>query len=149
MKVDLIDWDTYFMEFAKTATLKCKDSTKVGACLVSPEGTVILTAFNGPPKGVVDYDHRFERPAKYLFASHAETNLVAFAARSGIKTHHCRVYCTHFACAACARTMIQAGIAEVVHGPGTFQALEEERDAVESMYKEAGVRFREYQEIGF
>lgn len=130
------------MEFARTARLKCKDTTAVGAVLVSAENTVILTAFNGPPRGVMDKPERFERPEKYLFASHAETNLIAFAARHGIRTAGCKVYCTHFACAACARTLIQAGVSEVVYGSGTFQALEAERTATETMFKEAGVRTR-------
>jgi dCMP deaminase len=137
-----MNWDEYFMEFAATAALKCKDTTRVGSVLVSPDNTVILTAFNGPPRGVADKPERFERPEKYLYASHAETNLIAFAARHGIRTAGCKVYCTHLACAACARTMIQAGIAEVVYGHGTFQALEAERDATEAMFKEAGVRTR-------
>lgn len=139
-----MDWDEYFMYFAIVARVKCKDTTKVGAVLVSPEGTVILTAFNGPPKGVADLPERFERPQKYLFASHAETNLIAFAARSGIKTLGCKVYCTHLACAACARTLIQAGVVEVVHGDGTFKALEDEEDATRDMYREAGVISRRF-----
>lgn len=139
-----MNWDEYFMEFARTAALKGKDTTRVGAVLVSPDNTVVLTGFNGPPRGVADLPERFERPEKYLFASHAETNLIAFAARHGVRTAGCKVYCTHFACAACARTMIQAGITEVVYADGRFQALEAERPAVEAMFKEAGVRTRQF-----
>ena len=139
-----MDWDDYYMGFAFHAAKKSKDTTQVGAVLVDPDGAVILTGFNGPPKGVTDQPNRFERPVKYLFASHAEANLVAFAARRGIPTKACRVYCTHLTCAACVRTLIQAGIVEIVYGPGTFQALEAERDAVIDMCYEAGVILREY-----
>ena len=41
----------------------------------------LLTAYNGPPRGVQDLAARRGRPAKYLWASHAEANLIAFAAR--------------------------------------------------------------------
>lgn len=139
-----MDWDEYYMGFAKQASLKSKDSTKVGAILVDPDGAVILTAFNGPPKGVVDKPERFERPTKYLYASHGESNLVSFAARRGITTKWCKVYCTHLSCAACTRTLIQAGISEIVYGPGTFQALEAEEDSVKMMCHEAGVILRQY-----
>lgn len=139
-----MNWDDYYMGFAEHAKLKSKDSTKVGAILVDPDGAVILTGFNGPPKGVYDLPDRFVRPTKYLYASHAEANLVAFAARRGITTKGCRVYCTHMPCAACTRTLIQSGIVEVVHGPGTFQALGEERGAVTFMCEEAGVVIRSY-----
>lgn len=139
-----MDWDEYFMGFAAHAAKKSKDSTKVGAALIGPEGEVRLTGYNGPPRGVKDSSDRFERPVKYLFASHAEANLIAFAAREGIRTKGSRVYCTHFPCAACARTMIQAGIVEVVFGSGTFQALEAEKEATATMLFESGVKFRIY-----
>ena len=137
-----MNWDEYYMGFAEHAAKKSKDSTKVGAILVDPDGAVILTGFNGPPRGTLDTPDRFERPNKYLFASHAETNLIAFAARRGIMTQGCKVYCTHFPCAACTRTLIQAGIVEVSHGGGTFQALETERGAVTIMCEEVGLRLR-------
>lgn len=137
-----MDWDEYYMGFAEHASKKSKDSTQVGAILVDDEGAVMLTAYNGPPRGVRDIPDRFERPEKYLFASHAEANLIAFAARQGIRTKGARIYCTHLPCAACARTIIQAGICEVVYGDGTFQALAAEMNATMDMFKEAGVKAR-------
>jgi len=111
----------------------------VGAVLVGPHREVLLTAYNGPPAGVKDLPERFERPAKYLYASHAEANLIAFAARLGIRTEGCTVYVTHMPCAGCARTLIQAGIVKVVVGPGTTSMPEEEFAAAEEMFREAGV----------
>jgi dCMP deaminase len=93
------------MGFAKHAATKSKDSTQVGAILVGEDEEVCLTAYNGPPRGVHDLPERRDRPAKYLFASHAEANLVAFAARKGISTKGGTVYCTHYPCASCARTL--------------------------------------------
>lgn len=139
-----MNWDEYYMALAMTASLKSKDSTKVGGVLVDPEGAVILTAFNGPPKGVADYPIRFERPQKYLYASHCEANLIAFAARRGIMTIGCTVYCTHISCASCARTLIQAGVKELVYGDGSFQAMAEEESITKQMFLEAGVGFRRY-----
>ena len=135
-----VDWPTYLMGFAQHAALKSKDSTQVGAALVGPEREVRLTAYNGPPKGVRDVPARRERPAKYLFASHAEANLVAFAAREGIRTAGCTVFVTHYCCAACARTLIQAGITGVVCGAGTTSMPAEEFEAAETMFREAGVK---------
>ena len=134
-----MDWNDYYMGFAEHAAKKSKDSTKVGAVLVGPGGEVRLTAYNGPPRGVVDRVERFERPAKYLYASHAEANLVAFAAREGIQTKGCTVYVTHTPCASCARTLIQAGVEAVVHGPGTTSMPTEEFEAARDMFEEAYV----------
>lgn len=132
-------WTEYLYGFAKHAAVKSKDSTKVGAVLVGPEGEVRLTAFNGPPRGVKDHPSRFGRPAKYLYASHAEANLVAFAAREGIRTKDCAVYVTHMPCAGCARSLIQAGVARVCVGDGTTSMPAEEFDAAKMMFDEAGV----------
>jgi dCMP deaminase len=134
-----MDWNQYFMGFAQHAAKKSKDSTKVGAILVDPKGSVILTAFNGPPRGVNDSPERFERPLKYMYASHAEANLIAFAARHGIRTEDCTVVTTHMPCASCTRTLIQAGIKTIMYGPGEFQSLVEEREHTTSMCLEAQV----------
>lgn len=135
-----MNWTDYYMGFAQHAARKSKDSTQVGAILVGPDGDVRLSGFNGPPRGVLDLPERRERPTKYLFASHAEANLVAFAAREGIRTAGCTVYVSHMCCAACARTLIQAGVTKVVYGPGTTSMPADEFAAARAMFKEAGVR---------
>jgi len=135
-------WATYLMGFAEHAALKSKDSTKVGAILVGPHREVRLTAFNGPPIGVQDLEDRRERPRKYLFASHAEANLVAFAARVGIQTEGCTVYSTHQPCAACTRSLIQAGISRVIYRASTFgpgSPYSEEMETAATMFREAGI----------
>lgn len=139
-----MNWTQYYMAFAQLAAQKSKDTTKVGAVLVGPDGEIRLTGYNGPPRGVKDTPERLERPTKYLFASHAEANLVAFAAREGIRTKGCTVYVTHQPCAACARSLIQAGVLAVYHGNGTVMgAWSDEQRAAVHMFFEAGIPLRE------
>lgn len=135
-------WDEYLYGFARHAATKSKDSTQVGAVLVGPQREVRLTAYNGPPRRVRDLPERRERPAKYLYASHAEANLVAFAAREGISTKGCTVYVTHYPCSACARTLIQAGVGLVVVGQGTTSMPAAEFEAAKEMFHEADVYVR-------
>ena len=142
----MMNWTDYYMGFARHAARKSKDSTQVGAILVGPDDEVRLTAYNGPPRGVDDLHERRQRPVKYLFASHAEANLVAFAAREGIRTAGCTVYVTHMPCAACARSLIQAGVGEVIYGDGTTSMPPEEFAAAANMFFEAGVAFERYVE---
>ena len=134
-----MSWHDYLFGFADHAKAKSKDSTQVGAALVGPEKEVRLTAYNGPPRGVTDNAERRQRPTKYLFASHAEANLIAFAAREGIRTSGCTVFVTHMPCAACARTLIQAGVKRVVYGHGTTSMPAEEFHAARDMFIEADV----------
>ena len=132
-------WTEYLMGLAVAASKKSKDSTKVGAVLVGPQKEVRLTAFNGPPRGVVDSEERRKRPAKYLYSSHAEQNLVAFAARCGISTNGCAVVVTHMPCDMCAKSLIQAGITKVVVGEGETHMPLESFQASKTMFEEAGV----------
>lgn len=136
---ETINWTEYYMGFASHAALKSKDSTKVGAVLVGPEGEIRLTSYNGPPRGVLDLEWRRERPMKYLYSSHAEQNLVAFAAREGIRTSGCTVYVTHAPCSACSKSLIQAGIVKVVCGSGVTSMPVEEFSSAREMMSEAGV----------
>ncbi len=139
-----MNWTEYYMGFAEHAAKKSKDSTRVGAVLVGPDGEIRLTGYNGPPRGVEDLPGRRERPDKYLFASHAEANLIAFAAREGIRTKGCTVYVTHMCCSACTRTLIQAGVSAVVFGAGTTSMPAAEFEAARAMFVEAGVELEPY-----
>lgn len=131
------------MRHAELAASQSKDSTKVGACLVAPDGrTSLLTSYNGPPAGVEDRPERRERPEKYLWGCHAEQNLVAKAARHGIRTEGCTAYVTHHPCAACAQSLVQAGIVCVIVGPGTTSMPEIQFEVATVMFAEAGVRKR-------
>ena len=135
-----MDWSEYLMGFAQHAAQKSKDATKVGAILVGSNNEVILSGFNGPPIGVRDLPERREkRPEKYLWVSHAEANLITFAARRGIRTEGCTVYVTHMCCAGCAKALIQAGIKKVVVGTGQTSMPNDEFRAADTMMREAGV----------
>lgn len=142
-----MNWIEYYMGFAKHAALKSKDSTQVGAVLIGEDGEVRLTAYNGPPRGVGDTAERRERPTKYLYAAHAEQNLIAFAAREGIRTNGCTVYTTHHPCASCAKALIQAGIDTVVYGDGKTAMPNEEFSAASIMFVEALVDIIAYKDI--
>lgn len=134
-----MDWRTYYLGFAEHAAIKSKDSTQVGAVLVGPDGEVRLTGYNGPPRGVNDLPERRERPAKYLWVSHAEMNVIAFAARQGIETKGCTLYVTHHPCSMCSRLIIQAGISRVIYGAGTTSMPADEFEASAVMFSEAGL----------
>ncbi len=140
-----MEWDEYLLGFAEHAATKSRDTTRVGAILVGPNREVRLSGFNGPPIGVKESDERRERPTKYLFASHAEQNVLAFAARAGIQTEGCTLYVTHPPCAACSRTIIQAGIKCVAVGRGLLSAAggwEADILASREMFAEAGVKVK-------
>lgn len=136
----MTDWHDYYMGFARHAATKSKDTTQVGAVIIGPGGEIRMTGFNGPPQRVEDRPERRERPMKYLYASHAEANAIAFAARNGVRTDGCIMYVTHYPCSGCAKSLIQAGVQCIVVGSGTTSMPAEEFEAAHYMFQEAGVK---------
>lgn len=135
-----MNWNEYFMGFALHAATKSKDTTKVGCIIVGPDHEIRAVGYNGAPRGVQDLPERLKRPAKYLWVAHAEANCVAHAARIGVALKGCKAYVTHSPCSSCAKALIQAGVDDVVVGPGTTKMPEAEFEVARTMFQEAGVK---------
>ena len=88
-------------------------STQNGAVIVGVYDQVV-EACNTYPDGVIDKPERLERPLKYSYIEHAERNVIYRAAAHGVTTKGATMYVPWFACADCARSIIQAKIAIVV-----------------------------------
>lgn len=139
--MDLADpkWIGRFLGLAEEVATWSKDTTQVGSVIVSPDGLVISTGYNGIPRGVDDLPERLERPAKYVWTVHSEEAAIANAARHGSRTDGASLYCTHAPCSRCARQIVNAGIRRVVAGTGTTSMPAEEFEAAATMFGEAAV----------
>lgn len=111
-----IDWDKRFLELAGYIGQWSRDrSRKVGCVIVGPQREVRALGYNGFPRGIDDTAaERYERPNKYLWTEHAERNAIFQAARIGTPLEGCTMYLPWFPCMACARAIVQAGIAQLV-----------------------------------
>ena len=109
-------WDMRFLDLATHISEWSKDpSTKVGCVVVGPDREIRLTGFNGFPRGILDSDDRLtDRDLKYPLICHAEENAIMHAARIGLALKGCTAYVTWPPCTRCARSLIQAGISEIV-----------------------------------
>ncbi|MGU3387178.1 deoxycytidylate deaminase [Methylobacterium sp. D53M] len=133
-------WRRRFLDLAGEVAGWSKDTTQVGCVIVSPDGLVISTGYNGIPRGVRDLAERMQRPAKYFWTVHGEEAAIANAARHGSKTSGATLYCTHAPCSRCARQIINAGIVEVVCDDGRTAMPADEFATAGLMFLEAGVR---------
>ena len=108
--------DIEYMKLAfDKATLSIDPSTQNGAIIVNEAtGEILGGGCNEFPSGVEVLTERWERPLKYSFVEHSERNAIFFCARKGKATAGMTMYCPWFACADCARAIIQAGITRVV-----------------------------------
>jgi|TARA_B100001146_G_scaffold6515_1_gene5663 dCMP deaminase len=139
-------WDKRFLALASHIAGWSKDpSTQVGCVVVGPDREIRSTGFNGFPRGIEDSIARLEnRELKYPLICHAEENAIMHAARIGISLKGCTAYVTWPPCSRCARSLIQAGVDEVVY-PAESEIPERWGDDFEiatSMMNEAGLAVR-------
>ena len=114
-KAAIDSWDDYFLAIAKIVALKSKDTSRVGAVIVSPDNTVVSTGYNGPPRQIFDSETLFQEGGngmdeKLRWICHAEQNAILKAVRSGISVKSCGMYVNKFPCLACLTTIVQSGI---------------------------------------
>lgn len=123
-------------------------STQVGCVVVGPDREIRSTGFNGFPRGIEDSLERLtDREQKYPLICHAEENAIMHAARIGISLKGCRAYVTWPPCTRCARSLIQAGVDEIIY-PGALsipQRWQSDFEMSTTMFAEAGVRTRQVQ----
>ena len=121
-------------------------STKVGCIVVGEDREIRSTGFNGFPRGIADDSERLEdREQKYPLICHAEENAIMHAARIGLSLKGCTAYVTWPPCTRCARSLIQAGVVEVVY-PTKIEVPErwqKDFDMSTAMMKEAGLNIRQ------
>eukprot|EP01137_Pigoraptor_chileana_P034701 Opistho-2@27649 len=119
-RLNQISKDEFFMGMAVLASFRSKDPrTQVGCAIVSPAGIVVAIGYNGFPWGCADDDLPWAKDAsdpldtKFPYVCHAEMNAILNAGQSSVKG--CTLFTTLFPCCECAKTIIQAGIAEIVY----------------------------------
>jgi len=139
-------WDHRFLDLATHIAGWSKDpSTKVGCVVVGEDREIRSTGFNGFPRGIADTDERLaDRELKYPLICHAEENAIMHAARIGMTLKGCIAYVTWPPCTRCARSLIQAGVVEVIY-PKQLEIPERWRadfDLSTSLLIEAGVTVR-------
>ena len=123
--MDIIKWDDYFMEVAKTASLRSNClRAQVGAVIVAPDKTVKATGYNGTPSKVTscaerNYCYRIKNniPSGTQYETcrsiHAEQNAIIQAGQDRCQNATMYIYGHNFICILCKRFIAQAGIKDV------------------------------------
>jgi dCMP deaminase len=114
----------YFMRVAEeTALLSHAVKLKVGAVAVR-DNRIICTGYNGTGPGEDNccetvHFHQDDPAQRYLKTkdnvTHAEKNLIDFAARKGIALEGAELFVTHSPCMACARSIANVGFTHVYY----------------------------------
>lgn len=136
-------WDEFFLGMARYVSTRSKDpSTKVGAVITFGKD-IVSVGFNGLPKRMDDNNIKYwQRPLKYDLVIHAEQNAIIQA--RGQNLEGATLYCTLHPCVDCAKSIIQAGIREVVYHSDSNAHYIESFEKSKSMLEECGVLIRQY-----
>lgn len=137
--------DQMLMEMAKLVAQRGTCSRLSVGAVISRDGRIITTGYNGAPSGIAHCDHG----PKYSYrgkieesgckvATHAEQNAIAFAARHGLALEGSELHVTHMPCLSCAKSIINAGVVTV-----TYYESYRLTDGVE-LLKEAGLKLRDF-----
>ena len=124
----------YYMNLAKAVSdgSKC-ERAKVGAVIVSPDGVIVSTGFNGQPKGMPNKCE--ENDTTLPTTLHAELNAIL----NSIKTlKNATIYVTHFPCNECAKAIVQTGIKKVIFYSDKHKDLDSTK-ASKIIFENAGV----------
>ena len=140
-------WDKRFLDLAAHISTWSKDpSTKVGCVVVGEDREIRSTGFNGFPRGIEDDEERLsDRDQKYPLICHAEENAIMHAARTGVSLKGNSAYVTWPPCSRCTRSLIHAGVSEVIY-PADIEIPDRWHDdfaTATAMMEEAGVKVRQ------
>lgn len=155
-----ISWDDYFMTLAEAVAIKSHCySQQFGSVLVTPDHDVLVTAYNGPPRGTKHCETRnpngelicprrlmgfkHGEGLQWCKAVHSEEGIVVQAARLGVSTKGNILYAScGIPCLNCTKVLINAGIIEVIcldTGEYSGNIGLKSKD----LFVEAGVKLRE------
>lgn len=124
-----ISRDEMLMEHAQvTAKRSTCSRLQVGA-VYSRDGRIIVTGYNGTPKGRPHCRHECDCKPPYpgghlkncastlpcTLASHAERNGIDFAAYHGLRLWGTELHVTHMPCITCAGSILNVGVHRVVY----------------------------------
>ena len=113
-----ISREDMFTDIIKVMAQRSTCRTKSVGALLARNNRIISTGYNGAPRGMSHCDDvgcQKDRTGACIRTTHAEANVIAFAARYGISTEGTVLYTTVSPCFTCAKLIINAGIMAVFY----------------------------------
>lgn len=148
---EYINWDEYFMGIAMLSGERSKDpNSQVGACIVSQDNKILSMGYNGFPIGCSDDEISWEREGdfvntKYAYVCHSELN--AILNYTGATLKGSKIYVTLFPCNECAKSIIQAGIKEIIYLSDKYADTDSTKVS-KKLLDMCNVKYRKYEPSG-
>ncbi|MDO4403851.1 MAG: dCMP deaminase family protein [Atopobiaceae bacterium] len=145
---DVISWDEFFMRVAIAASMRSKDpNTQVGACIAGADNRILSVGYNGTPQSLGDDEFPWEASDdplhdKHSYVIHAEANAILNYRGSLKDMEGATAYVTLFPCKECAKTLVQAGIGEIVFLDDKYHDTEDGQIS-RAVFDLCGIRYRQ------
>ena len=114
-----ISFEKLFVETTKLVAKRSSCVKAQQAALLIKDNRIISFGYNGPPAGTLNCLEEGgeevcgkDSNGSCFLGIHAEQNAIGYAARNGIDTEGCIIYCTMTPCISCAKLISAAGIKE-------------------------------------
>ena len=144
-------WDEYFMEIANVVAKRSNCSRRHVAAVIVKDRHILSSGYNGTPHGTKNcFEGGCPRCSGKVASGthldeclcvHAGQNAICQAAFHGAAVKGSTIYVTISPYLTCPKLIVNAGIEEVVYG-GDYSFL----DTVKKMFKDAGVKVRQFKE---
>jgi dCMP deaminase len=140
-------WDEYFLEIMEKIGDRATCDRGRSGCVIVRNKRIMSTGYVGAPAGCAhcdDVGHEMQtvinedgtQSRHCIRTTHTELNAIIQAARFGVSTEDCVMYCNMTPCYTCAKAIINAGIKRVV-AKYDYHAGKRSKE----VFKEAGVQF--------
>ena len=119
--------DVYYLTLAFVVAQASFDpSSKCGSIIVSRDGRILSTGYNGPIKHSKDEEIPLTRPSKYAHWIHGEENSLLAYNGSYQDIVDSTIYVTGRPCSRCLRGILQKGITKIVYGRDVTHVVDQE-----------------------
>lgn len=144
-----ISWDQYFKKITQDVTTRSNCRTRQCGAILIKDKMIISTGYNGTPRNVKncfeggcprcnDKSVKSGEQLDKCICVHAEENAILQAAIHGMSTENTILYTTYTPCIFCTKSIINAGIIEVVY----FDSYYSLDILSENMLKQAKINIR-------
>ena len=153
------EWTEYFMELATLVATRSTCIRRHVGSVLTIDNHIISTGYNGSPSGikhcisakdihVVDsknkhhicFREKYNIPSgeqlDRCYGIHSEQNCIIQAARNGTSTIDSVLYCTTKPCITCLKTLINAGVKEIIYKEDYSDPL------ADQLMSECNIQFR-------
>jgi dCMP deaminase len=110
---DRITWEKYFSELALLVSKRSPCHRLHVGCVLVKDNHIISTGYNGFLPGAAHDSIVVDGHEQATV--HAEQNCIADCARRGVSTEGAVAWITHFPCIGCFKSLVAAGVKEIMY----------------------------------